>query len=553
MQTLTFDDDASQGARPQRRKQKKGQKKPKQQKTVTQKRVEASVQKYRRFEHKGKKELLKGASEKRLRSKLMRQHKDDHEAADALAHAELLLPEESGYLEADAGERTHRFSQEQLAQHVDAATKQKMFDLQLTQFGPYKLRFSRSGRHVLLGGVKGHAASLDWRKFHVVQETMLHGDIVRDVTFLHNETMWAAAQRQFTYVYDKDGTELHCLQKMGKMWTLDFLPYHFLLTGIGQNGVLKYVDTSTGEMVSELKTKMGPCGVMRQNPWNAVTLCAHQNGVVSMWAPKVPTPLVRMLCHKGPVTHLAVDRGGRYLVTCGADLQMKIWDVRTYKCMQQYRMPTRVTALDISDRGVVAVSSKAKVEMWKDAFRTKQKAPYMTHNMPGRQTNDVRFCPYEDLLFVGHDQGVSSVVVPGSGEPNFDSLSANPYQNFKQRQEQEVRQLLDKLQPHMITLDPNVIGTYDASKRADVERHKKELEFERLVERSQNVKKKMRGRNTTSKRTRRKRAGIIDHERREREERTEKWHREALKKQLAKRNEKRKHSAKDALDRFHRR
>jgi hypothetical protein len=54
--------------------------------------------------------------------------------------------------------------------------------------------------------------------------------------------------------------------------------------------------------------------------------------------------------------------------------------------------------------------------------------------------------------------GISSVLVPGAGEPNFDSFVANPYQSKKERQEQEVALLLDKLQPDTIMLDPEAIG-----------------------------------------------------------------------------------------------
>jgi U3 small nucleolar RNA-associated protein 7 len=49
-------------------------------------------------------------------------------------------------------------------------------------------------------------------------------------------------------------------------------------------------------------------------------------------------------------------------------------------------------------------------------------------------------------------------VIPGAGEPNFDSFVANPLITTKQRREEEVHQLLDKLPPETIMLNPDTIG-----------------------------------------------------------------------------------------------
>ena len=51
--------------------------------------------------------------------------------------------------------------------------------------------------------------------------------------------------------------------------------------------------------------------------------------------------------------------------------------------------------------------------------------------------------------------------VQGAGEPNFDSFESNPFQNTKQRQEQEIQTLMQKLSHEMIGLDASFIGSLD--------------------------------------------------------------------------------------------
>lgn len=73
---------------------------------------------------------------------------------------------------------------------------------------------------------------------------------------------------------------------------------------------------------------------------------------------------------------------------------------------------------------------------------------YLTHRIPSRPLISVRFNPFQDILSIGHNVGISSILIPGSGEPNFDSTEADPFENRKARGEREIKGLLDKV-PHL--------------------------------------------------------------------------------------------------------
>ena len=117
------------------------------------------------------------------------------------------------------------------------------------------------------------------------------------------------------------------------------------------------------------------------------------------------------------------------------------------------------------------------VQILKDAHITPSEALYLTHSirtpnaklsagggatargkalLSSVQVSSVSFRPLEDSLCIGHSHGLTSIIVPGAGEANFDSFEANPFMNQKQRREQEVQTLLNKLSYDMIGLGINI-------------------------------------------------------------------------------------------------
>lgn len=431
---------------------------------------EIAAAKYKRSGHL----TIKGIKTRVQRKKIQAGVKKVRQSVLQAARAELLLPEDVGYLQADDGEETFQLLQQDIADAVDITSCTKYFDLNLPQFGPYSINYSRESRHLLLGGGRGHVAALDWVTKRLLCETNVM-ESVHAVQWLHMPTMFAVAQKSWTYIYDSQGVELHCLKALDNVLRMAFLPYHFLLVTASEKGYLSWLDTSIGKMVAQFNAKSGRLNVMKQNPHNAVILTGHTNGVVKMWTPNMREAAVTMLCAKAPVRDLAVDQRGLYLATVAADRTLKIWDVRTYKTLQAYKLQAGPGHVSFSQKGMVALSLGSYVEVYKDCCRKTVSAPYLRHKAPGT-VSSLEFCPYEDVLGIGHQRGFTSILVPGSGEPNFDALESNPYMTKQQRREMEVKALLEKVQPELICLDPKRLGQVNVERmQAKVDESNKKL------------------------------------------------------------------------------
>lgn len=413
--------------------------------------------------------------DKKLRSHLNNVHLNQKRAAQHAKDVNDYLyssavGEESGLIETeDALERTAKVTQSQIKESVSVDAANKSFSLDLSGGksnagrGPYRASYTRNGRHLLLGGRKGHLAAMDWQTGKLMCEINVN-ETVRDVTWLHNTSFFAVAQKKYTYIYDNQGTEIHRLQKHTDVNRMQFLPYHFLLATVGHAGFLRYQDTSTGNIVAEHRTGLGPCSTMAQNPLTAVIHLGHSNGTATLWTPNLSSPALKMLAHRGPVSGISVSAksGGREMATSGMDGSVKVWDARMLGKGAVREWISRRPATDItySQRGLLGVGWGNHVSVYntQKAMGKAPPGPYLTNGFPKGEPIQVNFCPFEDVLGVAHSNGFDSLIVPGSGEPRFDSSELDPFESRQSRREREVRSLLDKIRPETITLDPDMLG-----------------------------------------------------------------------------------------------
>ncbi|XP_060616576.2 WD repeat-containing protein 46 isoform X2 [Anolis sagrei] len=442
--------------------------------------------------------------DRRLKRRLTSQEEKAQSAAKQAARMELLLLEEPGFLEGDEGEDTCTISQADIAEAVDLAAGAKRFELKLDQFGPYRLSYTRNGRHLLLGGRRGHVATLDWQTKALMCEINVM-ETLTDVTWLHSESLFAASQGRWLYVYDSQGIELHCLKRFHRVQRMEFLPFHFLLATASDSGFLQYLDVSVGQEVSCILTKGGRLGVMAQNPSNAIVHLGHSNGTVTLWSPNVKEPLARILCHRSAVRALAVDPSGTYMATSGVDRKLHVYDLRSFGRLHSLLLPSAAAGqLDFSQRGLLGAACQDVVQVYKDILLGPPSKPYLCHALP-RPAHALRFCPFEDVLGVGHQDGFASLLVPGAGEPNFDALESNPFRSKKQRQEWEVKALLEKIPFELISMDSGQLGTVDAISMEQRQKERVErLGFDPEAKEGFRPRKRMKGRDSAAHRLRRK-------------------------------------------------
>ncbi len=204
---------------------------------------------------------------------------------------------------------------------------------------------------------------------------------------------------------------------------------------------MSYIDVSIGKKVAGFSTAHGRCDLMTQNPSNAVIHLGHSSGVVTLWSPNMKEPLAKMLCHKSGVKSMAINQSGDYMVTSGLDHLLNVWDMRTFKQLKSVRLSSGASSLAFSQRNMISAALKNEVVvLGNDILKTtthrrfedmsdeeeardeeeekfienySDKSIYLKYKLTNTYVQNLQFCPFEDVLGIGHGQGISSILVPG--------------------------------------------------------------------------------------------------------------------------------------------
>lgn len=130
------------------------------------------------------------------------------------------------------------------------------------------------------------------------------------------------------------------------------------------------------------------------------------------WCPDLATGLLRntLLRLTDPPSST------RYMATSGLDHQLKIFDLRgAYRPLSARTLPQGAGHLAFSQWGLLAAGMGDVVNIWAGQGRggpPSLEKPYLTHRLSGH-VHGLQFCPFEDVLGVGHTGGVTSMLVPG--------------------------------------------------------------------------------------------------------------------------------------------
>ena len=65
---------------------------------------------------------------------------------------------------------------------------------------------------------------------------------------------------------------------------------------------------------------------------------------------------------------MSVTLDGNYMATSSMDAMVKIWDLRTWKCITAHSLPKGARSIEFSQMGKLATAFENRVEIWSGMY-----------------------------------------------------------------------------------------------------------------------------------------------------------------------------------------
>jgi WD40 repeat protein len=248
---------------------------------------------------------------------------------------------------------------------------------------------------------------------------------VTDVAFHPKEKVIASSSGNQVHTWDLAGKTLKTLVNLGKtdkpIKALAYSPDGKLLAVGADDGILRVVESDTGNAVYTSPSRNARIERVAFSPNGKMVAIGDSNSQVAVYVPKgmgnqlamsvqggelgevmgvgftadsagvftcgrdgkarltagpnadgtsAPNTATRLrdyIGHSGPVTGLAVTADGQFLVTCGDDRTVRVWDAKTAKQLRSFQgHMTRTTAVAVRHDGkqVASASDDGAVRVW---------------------------------------------------------------------------------------------------------------------------------------------------------------------------------------------
>lgn len=340
---------------------------------------------------------------------------------------------------------SQKYTQDYLKKNVNLYLAEKAIKLDLNHsISGYKTCYNENGSHSLIYNKEGYMASFDTQKLNL-QFELSNNEPIYNACYLHNEEYIAVAHKNL-FIYNNNGQELHCVRKIQNINHMEFLPNHFLLGNItyfrGKNK-LEYLDTSIGEIIASLELVNNPITTCN---FDGIICLGNHDGTIDLRAPKQNNPLMKVKAHKN-IKEIKTTYNKLFVST--QDPLLKVFDLRNYFKPLYTIKDVFVNKMAISGTEKLAINSYKNIQI---IFENKlvQKIPLNS------MVESLCYHPFEDILTVSTKFSYENFIIPNSCNHGYNADVISPYMTRKEKRELEVKKLLEKIPPDLISYNSTI-------------------------------------------------------------------------------------------------